>query len=100
MSNCARRRATACLVCVALLTLATPAAAMPRGDASSSFALAPVQLVEDLVAWLAGWLGETPLQSLSARGGHAIDPDAPPSPDPGDGGTVSTQGGGAIDPDG
>jgi len=100
MSKCARRRATACLVCVALLTLTTPAAAMPRGDASPGFALAPVQLVEDLVAWLAGWLDESPLQSLSARGGHTIDPDGSPSPAPGDGGTVTTQGGHAVDPDG
>lgn len=100
MSKCARRRATACLVCVALLTLATPAAAMPRGDASPSFALAPTQLVEDLVTWFGEWLDESPLQSLSARGGHTVDPDGSPSPDPGTGGTVTTQGGHAVDPNG
>lgn len=95
-----RRMAIACVVTLALLPLATPAAAAPAKDPSASFALVPMQLLDELMSWLDEWRDESPLHSLSARGGHAVDPDGSPSPDPGTGGTVTTQGGGTMDPDG
>jgi len=95
-----RRMAIACVVALALLALATPATAAPARGTSASFALIPMQLLDEVMSWLDGWLDEPPLQSISARGGHTMDPDGSPSSDLGDGGTVTTQGGAAMDPDG
>jgi hypothetical protein len=100
MNQRVRRMVTACVAVVALLALPAAATAAPAGESLHGLAWNPVQLVHEMVSWLGGWLDESPIQSVSAPGGHSMDPNGSPSPDPGAGGTVTTQGGHTMDPDG
>ncbi len=95
-----RRMAIAYVVALTLLALTTPATAAQAKDTSASFALIPMQLLDELMSWLAGWLDESPVQSISAQGSHAMDLAGAPSPSLSDGSTVTTDGGVAMDPNG
>lgn len=100
MDTRVRQRMTACVAVLALLILPTVATAAPPGDGDLDLGWSPVQLVDELVRRLGGWFDESPIQSVSAPGGHSMDPDGSPSPDADGGGTVTTQGGGTMDPNG
>jgi hypothetical protein len=98
------RRATLTLVVAAvLLALASPAVAASREEPAPAASLARPHALAELQAWLGQWLDLSPIQSLSAPGGHSADPDGEPAlsanPDDG-GGTATTEGGHSADPNG
>jgi len=100
MDKCVRRRVIACLVAIALLALPTVAAAAPAQDTAPASTWSPRQFLDELVTWWTGWLDQSPIRSLSARGSHTMDPNGSPSPALGDGGTVLTEGAHTMDPNG
>ena len=100
MDKCIRRTAIACVTVLMLVALPAAVAAAPAQDVAPGFAWSPRQLLSELLSWWTGWLDESPIRSLSARGGHTMDPDGSPSLDLADGGTVTTEGGHTMDPDG
>ncbi len=100
MDTRVRQRMTACVALLALLFLPTVATAAPSGGEDLGVTWSPLQLVDELVRRIGGWLDESPIRSVSAPGGHSMDPDGAPSPDLEGGGTVTTEGGPTMDPDG
>ena len=100
MDKRVRRTAISCVVALVLLALPTMVAAAPTQDASPVFTWRPRHFLDELVTWWTGLPDQSPIRSLSARGGHTMDPDGSPSLDLADRGTVKTEGGPSMDPDG
>ena len=100
MDKSVRRRVIACIVALALLALPTIAAAALTQDTAPVSTWSPHQFLGELVTWWTGWLDQSPIRSLSARGSHTMDPNGSPSPALEDGGTVLTEGAHTMDPNG
>lgn len=103
MRRSIRQVASALLVAVVLLALASPAAAAPREEPARSLALLGPRVVSELLAWVGQWFGDSQLESVSAAAGGGMDPNGSAGSteaedDPGD--STTPQASHGMDPNG